>query len=201
MSKTSQIGKLNMMKHRPVRRPPVEAFPVDPWRLVERGFTPGAVPLTETLFALANGYLGIRGSFEEGMPSHEHGTFINGFHETWPIVHAEEAYGLVSVGQTIATLPDATAITLYVDDEPMILAHGRLLAHERRLDLRRGVLERDLEWESPSGSASARAFRASRLFRPPSPRRIPFRGHCHGWPWPVGALLQACEPPGRGREA
>lgn len=140
-----------MMKHRPVHRPPVEAFPVDPWRLVERGFNPDAVPLTETLFALANGYLGIRGSLEEGMPSHEHGTFINGFHETWPIVHAEEAYGLASVGQSIATLPDATAITLYVDDEPMILAHGRLLAHERRLDLRRGVLERDLEWASPSG--------------------------------------------------
>lgn len=85
------------------------------------------------------------------MPSHEHGTFINGFHETWPMVHAEEAYRLASVGQSIATLPDATAITLYVDDEPMLLAHGRLLDHQRRLDLRRGVLERDLEWESPSG--------------------------------------------------
>ena len=104
-----------MMKHRPVARPPVDDYPVHPWQLVERGFHPGAMPLSETLFALANGYLGIRGSLEEGLPSHEHGTFINGFHETWPIVHGEEAYGLASVGQTIAGLPDATAITLSID--------------------------------------------------------------------------------------
>lgn len=140
-----------MMKHRPVSQLPLDTFPADPWRLVERGFNPGIVPLTETLFAVANGYLGVRGSLEEGLPSHEHGTFINGFHETWPIAHPEEAYGLASVGQTIAGLPDATAITLYVDDEPMLLSRGRLLAHERRLDLRTGVLERELEWESPSG--------------------------------------------------
>ena len=140
-----------MMQHRPVKRPPVDDYPVHPWQLIERGFHPDGVPLSETLFALANGYLGVRGSLEEGLPSHEHGTFINGFHETWPIVHGEEAYGLASVGQTIAGLPDATAITLYIDDEPMVLSSGRLLAHERRLDLRNGVLERDLHWESPSG--------------------------------------------------
>lgn len=139
------------MKHRPASRLPLDIYPVDPWSLVERGFNPAAVPLSETLFALANGYLGVRGSFEEGLPSHEHGTFVNGFHETWPIVHPEEAYGLASVGQTILGLPDATAITLHIDDEPMLLSHGRLLTHERRLDLRRGVVEREFEWESPSG--------------------------------------------------
>jgi len=140
-----------MMKHRPVTRPPLDVYPVDAWRLIERGFHPDAVPVSETLFALANGYLGIRGALEEGEPVHEHGTFINGFHETWQIAHAEEAYGLASVGQTIVGLPDATAITLYLDDEPVLLSRGRLLAHERRLDFRGGVLERELEWESPSG--------------------------------------------------
>lgn len=137
-----------MMKHRPVQRPPADQYPVDPWQLIERGFHPDAVSVSETLFALANGHLGLRGALEEGVPTHENGTFINGFHETWPIVHGEEAYGLASVGQAIVGLPDATAMNLYLDDEPMVLSRGRLLSHERRLDLRAGILERELEWES-----------------------------------------------------
>ena len=63
--------------------------------------------LTETIFTVANGYLGMRGNLEEGRDAHEHGTFINGFHETWPIRHAEQAYGFAEVGQTIVNVPDA----------------------------------------------------------------------------------------------
>ena len=63
--------------------------------------------VTETLFAVGNGYLGLRGNQLEGRFAHEHGTFINGFHETFPIRHAEQAYGFAEVGQTIINAPDA----------------------------------------------------------------------------------------------
>lgn len=139
------------MVHRPVARPPRDIYPADPWRLVERGFHPERVPASETLFALANGHLGVRGTVEEGEPLHEHGTFINGYHETWPIVYPEAAFGLASVGQTIISLPDATAIRLFLDDEPVILSHGHLISHARTLDFRTGVLERSYDWESPTG--------------------------------------------------
>ena len=77
---------------------------------------------TETLFAVGNGYLGLRGNVEEGRETHTHGTFINGFHETWPIRHAEEAFGFARTGQTIVNVPDDKTMKLYVDDEPMLLA-------------------------------------------------------------------------------
>jgi alpha,alpha-trehalose phosphorylase len=73
-------------------------FPADPWRLVETRYSADDLSLTETLFAVANGYLGMRGNAEEGRPVHAHGTFINGFHETWPIRHAESAVGLARTG-------------------------------------------------------------------------------------------------------
>ena len=57
-------------------------FPAEPWRLVESQFSAEDLGVTETLFAVANGYLGMRGNVEEGRESHAHGTFINGFHET-----------------------------------------------------------------------------------------------------------------------
>ena len=64
----------------------------------------------------------MRGNVEEGRETHAHGTFINGFHETWPIRHAEEAFGFARVGQTIVNVPDNKTIKLYVDDEPMLLS-------------------------------------------------------------------------------
>ena len=115
-------------------------FPVDPWRLVEPHFSDEDLGTTETLFAVGNGYLGMRGNVEEGRDSHAHGTFINGFHETWPIQHAEEAFGFARVGQTIVNAPDAKVIRLYVDDEPLLLPVADLLEYERVLDFRTGVL-------------------------------------------------------------
>jgi len=65
------------------------AFPVDPWRLTERSYDGTTMGRNETLFAVGNGYLGMRGNVEEGRESFAHGTFINGFHETFTIQHAE----------------------------------------------------------------------------------------------------------------
>ncbi|WP_166849461.1 glycoside hydrolase family 65 protein [Isoptericola sp. BMS4] len=126
-------------------------FPVDPWRLVESEYRSDDLGVTETLFAVANGYLGMRGNLEEGRESHAHGTFVNGFHETWPIQHAEDAYGFAKVGQTIVNVPDAKVIRLYVDDEPLLLSVADLAEYERALDMRDGVLRRAFLWRTPSG--------------------------------------------------
>ncbi|WP_278235002.1 glycosyl hydrolase family 65 protein [Isoptericola sp. AK164] len=126
-------------------------FPADPWRLVETRYSSEDLGVTETMFSVANGYLGMRGNVEEGRESHAHGTFVNGFHETWPIRHAEDAYGFAKVGQTIVNVPDTKVIRLYVDDEPLLLPVADLLEYERSLDLRDGILRRELLWRTPSG--------------------------------------------------
>ncbi|MFE5339634.1 glycoside hydrolase family 65 protein [Isoptericola sp. NPDC056578] len=126
-------------------------FPAEPWRLVEAEFSAEDLGVTESLFAVGNGYLGMRGNVEEGRESHSHGTFVNGFHETWPIRHAEEAYGFAKVGQTIVNAPDTKVIRLYVDDEPLLLPVADLVDYERALDMRDGVLRREILWRTPSG--------------------------------------------------
>ncbi len=126
-------------------------FPVDPWRLIEAEYSTGDLGVAETLFAVGNGYLGMRGNVEEGRETHTHGTFINGFHETWPIRHAEEAFGFARVGQTIVNVPDNKTIKLYVDDEPLLLAVADLEHYERVLDFRAGQLTREIIWRTPGG--------------------------------------------------
>ncbi|MCW2807202.1 MAG: Kojibiose phosphorylase [Marmoricola sp.] len=141
------------MKSRRITSDPLDRgrFPVDPWRLVELDHDPEDLGVTETLFAVANGYLGMRGNPEEGRDAYAHGTFINGFHETWEIRHAEAAFGFARTGQTIVNVPDAKLVKLYVDDEPLSLVTADLEHYERSLDFRDGVLRRSLVWRTPSG--------------------------------------------------
>jgi alpha,alpha-trehalose phosphorylase len=126
-------------------------FPADPWRLVETEYSVEGLGATETLFALGNGYLGMRGNPEEGRDSFAHGTFINGFHETWNIRHAEEAFGFAKTGQTIVNVPDAKTMKLYVDDEPLLLSVADTAEYERSVDFRDGVLRRHVVWRTPAG--------------------------------------------------
>ncbi|XVX19776.1 glycoside hydrolase family 65 protein [Actinomycetota bacterium] len=126
-------------------------FPAEPWRLVEADYRVEDLGTAETLFALGNGYLGMRGNPEEGRDAHTHGTFINGFHETWGIKHAEEAYGFAKTGQTIVNAPDSKLIKLYVDDEPLLMSTADLQEYERSVDFRDGQLRRKLIWRTPSG--------------------------------------------------
>ncbi|MDQ4054304.1 MAG: glycoside hydrolase family 65 protein [Actinomycetota bacterium] len=126
-------------------------FPVDEWRLVEARFDDTDLGTTESLFSVGNGYLGLRGNYEESRDFASNGTYINGFHETWPIQHAEEAFGFAKVGQSMVNAPDPKIIRLYVDDEPLELSTSDLLEYERSLDLRTGVLTRDILWRTPSG--------------------------------------------------
>src|SRR5690606_29612172 len=64
---------------------PHDVYPLDPWALVETAYTPDLIPLLETVFALGNGRIGVRGSLHPGTPSHQPGVLINGFYESWPI--------------------------------------------------------------------------------------------------------------------
>jgi alpha,alpha-trehalose phosphorylase len=139
-----------MIKHDPVL-PPEFLYPIEEWRLVEKSLAPQFLPQAETIFAVANGYLGMRGGFEEGAPAYRHGTFVNGFHETWPIPYGERAFGFATTGQTIVNLPDGKLIRLYVDDEPFELGSARILRFERALDMRAGMLVRQVLWETPAG--------------------------------------------------
>ncbi|MGE5238123.1 MAG: glycoside hydrolase family 65 protein [Chloroflexota bacterium] len=139
------------MIHRERLTWPEHIYPIEEWRLVEKRFNPGFLGQTETFFALANGYLGMRGVCDEGSPVHQNGTFVNGFYESWPISYPEDAFGLARTGQTMVSVTDAKMIRLYVDDEPLYLPTATLLLFERALNMKDGTLDREIIWETPSG--------------------------------------------------
>ncbi|MCH7615288.1 MAG: glycoside hydrolase family 65 protein [Nitrospinae bacterium] len=139
-----------MIHHERVK-PDHHVYPPDEWNIIEKKFNPNFLAQAETMLAVGNGYLGMRGCPEEGGPAGQEGTFINGLYESWPIVYGEEAYGYAKTGQTIVNATDTKIIRLYVDDEPFWLPNANLLSYDRRLNMKAGMLEREILWETPSG--------------------------------------------------
>ncbi|RUT73276.1 glycoside hydrolase family 65 protein [Ancylomarina longa] len=126
----------------------------DTWKIVDKDFKKD-LKLKETLFALANGYLGVRGNFEEGVPSNitsTKGTYINAFFESEEIQYGEKLFGFPDRSQSIVNLIDAQAILIQIDDENYSLFEGEVLDYNRELDLRKGVISRTIHWKSPKGS-------------------------------------------------
>ncbi|HEY1296132.1 MAG TPA: glycosyl hydrolase family 65 protein [Chloroflexota bacterium] len=127
------------------------AFPEDPWKIRELQLDLNVLAQSESLFALANGHLGLRGNLDEGEPAGLPGTYLNSFYERRPLAYVEPGYGYPESGQTIINVTNGKLIRLLVDDEPFDVRYGRLVKHERTLDLRAGTLERLAEWTSPAG--------------------------------------------------
>jgi alpha,alpha-trehalose phosphorylase len=130
-----------------------EAFPVEPWGVRERHLDLDVLAQTESIFALSNGHIGLRANLDEGDPHGLSGTYLAAFYELRPLPYPEGGYGYPESGQTVVNVTNGKLIRLLVDDEPFDVRYGKLLAHERFLDLRDGVLRRRTEWQSPAGQA------------------------------------------------
>ncbi len=128
-----------------------DRHPVDPWAFVEEGVDLDRLAQTESLFALSNGHIGLRGNLDEGEPAGLSGTYLNGFYESFPLEYGERGYGFAEDGQSVVNVTDGKVIRLQVEDEPLDVHRGEVLQHERRLDFRSGLLERKLHWRAASG--------------------------------------------------
>jgi alpha,alpha-trehalose phosphorylase len=93
-----------MLHHERVK-PPIQDYPPNEWELIEKSYRPQFGAQMETILALANGYIGIRGVHEEGGPAVQNGTFINGFHETFGIPALLSHRGEASPGFGIRHAP------------------------------------------------------------------------------------------------
>ncbi|ADH60543.1 glycoside hydrolase family 65 central catalytic [Thermoanaerobacter mathranii subsp. mathranii str. A3] len=130
-------------------------YPFEDWVIRETQFSIDTNYRNETIFALANGYIGMRGTFEEGYSGPKNtsfnGTYINGFYEIHDITYPEGGYGFAKIGQTMLNVADSKIIKLYVDGEEFDLLQGKILFYERVLDMKKGFVERKVKWESPTG--------------------------------------------------
>jgi len=127
------------------------AFRTEPWRVREAALNLDMLAQSESILALGNGHLGLRGNLDEGEPYGLPGTYLNGVYELRPLPYAEAGYGYPESGQTMINITNGKVLRLLVDDEPFDVRYGTLRHHQRILDFRAGTLRRTVEWASPAG--------------------------------------------------
>jgi trehalose/maltose hydrolase-like predicted phosphorylase len=125
------------------------------WHVVEDRFVPSLAAGRESIFTVGNGYLSTRGSFEERTTGEVRATFIQGLFVTPP--------GELPL---LGAVPDWTAVAMTFDGHPFG-TDGSLGGYRRSLDMRRGILEREVLWRaSESGVVKIRFRRLVSMAQP-----------------------------------
>ena len=116
----------------------------DGWIIEDNGFERNNEYTKASVFAMCNGYMGNRGTFEEMEPSEGLfvGSYINGIYD---------APGDALREREIVNIQDWCMIKLWVDQEPFDVASGSVIDYKRWMDLRESVLHREIKWKSPKG--------------------------------------------------
>lgn len=130
-------------------------YPMEVWNITETEFRIENNYRNETAFALSNGYIGTRGTFEEAYPfdidTGLEGNFVNGFYESEQIRYGEANFGSPMKSQSLLNLPNLKETRVILDGEEFDMRTGCLLDYSRSLHMKEGVLERKLTWRAPSG--------------------------------------------------
>ena len=130
-------------------------YDYEPWRITEDKFKVENNHHNESIFALGNGYMGLRGTLEEDYSGPKEtttpGFYINGIYGSERIIYGEEAPNQPEETQTIINLADWTSINLYVDGEKLDILEGKIVDYKRVLNMKKGYLKRTFFWISPQG--------------------------------------------------
>ena len=118
------------------------------WIVTETHFDPSALGKAEANFCLGNGYLGLRSATEERYIGETRDLLVAG---TFDRFSSEEVTELPNAA-------DVTNIELTLDGQRFDLTQGEILSYARSLNIKTGLLTRDVRWKSPKGKRYALRF-------------------------------------------
>ncbi|MBL1226270.1 glycoside hydrolase family 65 protein [Enterococcus sp. BWR-S5] len=138
-------------------------------QMIKRGFplTNEELRLQETLFHTANGYIGVRGNFEEGYPTDfvtSRGQYINGVYDIAEMKQAEQLYGFPNKKEVILNVADTQTLHLYLNGEEVTAFSQGVRELTRILDMEKGTALRTFDWKSKEGQAVTVSYRRMTSF-------------------------------------
>ena len=136
------------------------SFPVHPWKVVERGWQPNTQRFAESLMSLANGYMGLRGNFEEDYSGDSfQGTYLGG---VWYPDKTRVGWWKKGYPEYYAKVINAInliGIHVIIDQHPLDLSRATVWEYEREVDMRTAVLYRHACVDMDKGSLTLDTWR------------------------------------------
>lgn len=136
------------------------------WKLKTNTYETNRQCADESLYMVGNGYLGVRGCFEEGYPDGEtiRGTYINGLYDRVPMIHAEMAYGFPTEQDKQPRIVDTQTCEVWLDGERAMMTKGKYESYERTLDFHLGETTRTYRYITESGKVATLLFKRMASF-------------------------------------
>lgn len=132
---------------------------IDPWLVRESGFHPERATVSESIFALGNEFMGVRGYFDEGYSGDTMiGSYVNGVFEEEDLVYPQYFKGFAKRTHFMVNSVDWLHTRIWLDGEQLDLAHVRSSDFVRTLDMRTGELTRSFVWTTRRGKRLRVAF-------------------------------------------
>lgn len=128
----------------------------------------------ESLYFTGNGYLGVRGNFEENdsltnTSGTIRGTYLNAFHDITGIAYGEKLNAFPETQQKLVNVMDAQTVLIYFGEEGckerFALDEGEIVEYRRILHMDKGYAERYVHWRSPQGKEVKLCFKRIVSFR------------------------------------
>ena len=131
---------------------PIKYFRGDPWTIMEEGFDPAYQRVSESVFSMANEFMGVRGYFDEGYSGdHLLGSYFNHLYEMMDIHHDQVFKGFITQGAAMINAVDWLYTRIWLDGEQLDLAKSKFSNFFRQLDMRQGIFKRGFIWETRNG--------------------------------------------------
>ncbi|MDR3606363.1 MAG: hypothetical protein P4M08_03165 [Oligoflexia bacterium] len=134
-----------------------ESAPDPTWILEQEGFDPSQERLMESLFAIGNGYLGIRGSSDFPIPTSQSDLFIAGIYDRKipgtpysEIKFLSEPKDAIDDAELVP-FPSPFRLKLIIDENPLAAWGPEMIHHVRTLDLRQAVYSQNYRVATPEG--------------------------------------------------
>lgn len=172
----TSVDLLSLLETGRLHRPEPE-----PWGIRQTALRERRCQYWESIFALSNGVIGVRGALEEAAwPGHTcAATFVNGVFGRKPYEHLWKLPGFAEGLELMLNVAEWTRVDLEVDGVKFAPDAAGISEHRRRLDFERGCLVREFVW-APAGSPKVRV-RTNRLVSMT-------RSHCAALSYEVEAL-------------
>jgi alpha,alpha-trehalose phosphorylase len=124
------------------------------WDYRESVFDQSTAAYKESLFTVGNGYVGVRGFFDEGYPNGTQNTsaatFLNGVYESLPIEYDESAYGFAKNCHRIVPVP-RQYFRVEANGTVFEFKPDQITGYQRELGFKTGNYQRTLIWNMPNG--------------------------------------------------
>ena len=129
-----------------------EIFLADEWKIIEDKFQGGKNEVSESVFSLANGYMGVRGNFEEDLEKNSlQGSYIAGIYNREDIIDNWKRIGFPEYENQIANTTNWLKILISIDGEAFNIERSQYSDYLRELHMDKGILNRTLNFTTESG--------------------------------------------------